>query len=190
MTRDDVRKLFPEATDEQITNILNQNNSELAREKAKTEKLKADFAELQDYKDQNEKLQEKLNEMEQGNLSEIEKANKALETANKKIEELEKIQLISNQRNDAISNFKISAEQAKEVIKDDGTFDMIKLGEIISSKESAAALAKEQEIAASSANPSGQIGGNTSKDVATNLAIASAKRAGTANEQILKNYRR
>lgn len=33
MTREDVLKLFPEATDEQITNLLNQNNSEVAREK-------------------------------------------------------------------------------------------------------------------------------------------------------------
>ena len=40
MTREDVKKLFPEATDEQITSLLNQNNSEVAKEKTKAEKLK------------------------------------------------------------------------------------------------------------------------------------------------------
>ncbi len=35
MTREDVLKLFPEATDEQITNLLNQNNSEVARKKTR-----------------------------------------------------------------------------------------------------------------------------------------------------------
>ena len=37
MTREDVLKLFPEATDEQITNLLNQNNSEVATEKKLTQ---------------------------------------------------------------------------------------------------------------------------------------------------------
>ena len=39
MTREDVLKLFPEATDEQITNLLNQNNSEVATEKNKAKQL-------------------------------------------------------------------------------------------------------------------------------------------------------
>ena len=38
MTREDVLKLFPEATDEQITNLLNQNNSEVKRKKNKVGK--------------------------------------------------------------------------------------------------------------------------------------------------------
>ena len=40
MTREDVLKLFPEATDEQITNLLNQNNSEVATEKNKVKQYK------------------------------------------------------------------------------------------------------------------------------------------------------
>ena len=42
MTREDVKKIFPEATDEQITAFLNQSNSDVAREKAKAQKLKED----------------------------------------------------------------------------------------------------------------------------------------------------
>lgn len=39
MTREDVVKLFPDATDEQITRMLNQHNSEVQKEKKKTTEL-------------------------------------------------------------------------------------------------------------------------------------------------------
>ena len=42
MTREDVKKIFPDATDEQISSFLNQSNSDVAREKAKAQKLKED----------------------------------------------------------------------------------------------------------------------------------------------------
>ena len=78
MTREDVLKLFPEATDEQITNLLNQNNSEVATEKNKVKQYKAK-AESAD------ELQKKLDELEAGNLSDLEKANKDLESAKNEI---------------------------------------------------------------------------------------------------------
>ena len=71
MTREDVLKLFPEATDEQITNLLNQNNSEVATEKNKVKQYKAKAESADD-------LQKKLDELEAGNLSDLEKANKEL----------------------------------------------------------------------------------------------------------------
>ena len=123
MTRDDVLKLFPDATDEQITNLLNQNNSEVAKEKNKANQ----------YKD---------------------KANSA--------EELQKDNAIRDQREAAMTNFKITADQAKSVVKDDGSLDYESLGKIISEKETASAKAKEEEIANNSTNPGGgsATGGN------------------------------
>ena len=47
MTREDVKKIFPEATDEQITAFLNQSNSDVAREKAKVQKMKDETAQQQ-----------------------------------------------------------------------------------------------------------------------------------------------
>lgn len=140
MTREDVLKLFPEATDEQITNLLNQNNSEVATEKnkAKQYKAKADTA---------DNLQKQLDEIQAGNLTELEKANKALDTANQQIADLQKSNAIRDQREAAMTNFKITAEQAKTVVKDDGSLDYTELGKIMSEKETAAAQAKEQEIA-------------------------------------------
>lgn len=124
MTRDDVLKLFPDATDDQITNLLNQNNSEVATEKnkAKQYREKAGTA---------DELQKKLDELEAGNLSEIEKANKALDAANQQIAELQKNNAIRDQREAAMTNFKITAEQAKTVVKDDGSLDYESLGSMI-----------------------------------------------------------
>lgn len=157
MTREDVLKLFPEATDEQITNLLNQNNSEVAKEKNKVSqyKAKADTA---------DSLQKQLDEIQAGNLTELEKANKALETANQQIADLKKSNAIRDQREAAMTNFKITAEQAKTVVKDDGSLDYESLGKIMSDKETAAAQAKEQEIAKNQDVPGGGSAGGENKN--------------------------
>lgn len=157
MTREDVLKLFPEATDEQITNLLNQNNSEVAKEKNKVSqyKSKADTA---------DSLQKQLDDLQAGNLTELEKANKALETANQQIADLQKSNAIRDQREAAMTNFKITAEQAKTVVKDDGSLDYTELGKIMSEKETAAAQAKEQEIAKNQDIPGGGSAGGSNKE--------------------------
>lgn len=161
MTREDVLKLFPEATDEQITNLLNQNNSEVATEKnkAKQYKAKADTA---------DGLQKQLDELQTGNLTELEKANKALDTANQQIAALQKTNAIRDLREKAMTDFKVTAEQAKAIIKKDGSFDTAELGKIMSEKETAAAQAKEQEIAKNQDIP----GGGSNKSGADNKTSA------------------
>lgn len=67
MTREDVKKIFPDATDEQISSFLNQSNSDVAREKAKVQKLKEDA-------DKAKALEEELEELKKQNMSEAEKA--------------------------------------------------------------------------------------------------------------------
>lgn len=67
MTREDVKKIFSEATDEQITAFLNQSNSDVAREKAKAQKLKEDAEKA-------EALEKELEELKQQNMTEAEKA--------------------------------------------------------------------------------------------------------------------
>lgn len=67
MTREDVKKIFPDATDEQISSFLNQSNSDVAREKAKAQKLKEDA-------DKAKALEEELEELKKQNMSEAEKA--------------------------------------------------------------------------------------------------------------------
>ena len=141
-----------EPTDEQISSYLNQVNGETQKEKDKANQYKAK-AEKAD------ELQTQLDEIEAGNLTEVEKVNKDLEAANNLIAKLQKDNAVRDQREAAMTNFKITAEQAKAVVKDDGSLDYTELGKIMSEKETAAAQAKEQEIANGSTNPGGGMAG-------------------------------
>lgn len=184
MKREDVLKLFPEATDEQITNLLNQSNKEVLNEKNK-------IAQYKEKADKANELQAKIDELESNGLSETEKANKALETANARIAELEKAQTLATQRNTAAAKFKVTAEQAAQIVKDDGSFDYDVLGQIISDKETAAAKAKEDEIAKNSTNPSGSNGGGETQTETEKIAKEIGSKWSDANktaESVLKDY--
>lgn len=67
MTREDVKKIFPDATDEQISSFLNQSNSDVAREKAKAQKVK-------EQADKADALEKELEELKQQNMSDADKA--------------------------------------------------------------------------------------------------------------------
>ena len=67
MTREDVKRIFPDATDEQITSFLNQSNSDVAKEKAKAQKAK-------EQADKVEALEKELEELKKQNMTEAEKA--------------------------------------------------------------------------------------------------------------------
>lgn len=142
-----------EPTDEQVSNYLNQVNGETKKEKDRADgyKAKADRA---------DELQTQLDDLQAGNMTELEKANKALDTANQQIADLQKTNAIRDQREAAMTNFKITAEQAKTVVKDDGSLDYTELGKIMSEKETAAAQAKEQEIAKNQDIPGGGSAGS------------------------------
>lgn len=144
-----------EPTDEQVSELLNSINAETKKEKDRAEnyKTKADKA---------DELQSRVNELEAGNLSENEKLTKALETANKTIADMQRSNAIRDLREQAMTDFKITAEQAKSIVKDDGSFDTAVLGQIIVQKETNAATAKEQEIANNATNPGG--GNNTTTE--------------------------
>lgn len=135
-------------TDEQIEKIIAENSKDVQAANAKANKNNAELERLQG-------IEKEFNAMKDQNLSEQEKAAKQLEEANKRIAELEKAQTLATQRTSAADKFKITAEQAAQVVKDDGSFDFEVLGKIISDKETAAAQAKEQEIANGSTNPGG-----------------------------------
>ena len=67
MTREDVKRIFPYATDDQITSFLNQSNSDVAKEKAKAQKVK-------EQADKAETLEKELEELKKQNMTEAEKA--------------------------------------------------------------------------------------------------------------------
>lgn len=165
-----------EPTDEQITNYLNQVNGETQKEKDKV-------AEYKEKADKADEYKAKIDELEAGNLTEVEKANKALELANEQIAKMQKDNSIRDLREKSMIDFKITAEQAKTVVKDDGSFDTAALGKIMSEKETAAAQAKEQEIAGKQDIPGGgSAGGGKDKTEAEKTAEAIGKTLAGTNE--------
>ena len=165
-----------EPTDEQITNYLNQVNGETQKEKDKA-------AEYKEKADKADEYKAKIDELEAGNLTEVEKANKALELANEQIAKMQKENSIRDIREKSMTDFKITAEQAKAVVKDDGSFDTAALGKIMSEKETAAAQAKEQEIAGKQDIPGGgSAGGGKDKTEAEKTAEAIGKTLAGTNE--------
>ena len=74
MTREDVKKIFPDATEKQISNFLNQSNADVAKEKSKTQSLK-------EKADKADELQKQLDDIERQNMSELEKEKKRADDA-------------------------------------------------------------------------------------------------------------
>ncbi len=170
-----------EPTEEQITNLLNSVNSETLKEKQRADALKAEADKAAD-------LQAELDRINNEKLSDVEKANKALETANNKIAELERNQAIAAQRSSVMEKFNVTGEQAKQIVKDDGSFDTDVLGQIISDKEKAAATAKEQEIAKGATNPGGgSAGGGEEKSGPEKIAAKLFTSQKTENS-VLSHY--
>ena len=144
-------------TDEQIERVMAENGKDVQSANAKANKNNDELTRLKE-------IEKEYNSLKDQNLTEVEKANKALEVANNRIAELEKAQMIVTKRSNAATKFKITTEQATLVIKDDGSLDFDTLGKIILEKETAAAQAKEQEIAKSQDIPGGGNVGNGNKE--------------------------
>lgn len=171
-----------EPTEEQITAFLNTIGVETKKEKERADGLKEDA-------DKAAELQKELDRINEEKLSDIEKANANLEKANQRIAELEKAQAIRDQKDIVAEKFKVSREQAGKIVKEDGTLDYDFLGQIISEKETAAANAKEQEIANASSNPGGQEG-NPDPDSKSNAVKLVERYIGNQNSgaDILSHY--
>lgn len=186
MTRADAKQKLisygiAEPTEEQITDLLNSINAETQKEKQRADGYKADA-------DKAAELQAELDRINAEKMTDAEKQAKDLEKANNRIAELEKAQQLITQRNSVAEKFNVTAEQAKQIVKDDGSFDYDVLGQIISDKEKAAATAKEQEIAGKAGNPNGASGGGAdNKSTAENIAT---KLFGGQKQEnnILKHY--
>ena len=196
MTREQAKKKLvdlgiTEPTEEQVTKYLDTVTEATKSEKTKYEQLKAENDALKVENGQLGELQAKIEEAENSKLSEMDKISKQLEQSNRRVAELEKSIAISNQRTSAAEKFKITAEQAGQVVKDDGSLDFDLLGQIISEKETNAVSEYEKKKLAETQNPDGAGGSGSGDDSpAKDIVIAAAKRAGMANESILNNYRR
>lgn len=161
MTREQAKKNLiafgiEEPSEEQVTNYLNQIGAETKKEKDRADGYKANA-------DKAAELQVELDRINEQNLSDIEKANKATETANNRVAELEK-QVKSMQTKASLAELGIIGEQAEKLINTDGAVDFAVLGQIISDRETRAAAKKESDLLDSTKNPGGSAGGDPADD--------------------------
>lgn len=173
MTRENARQMLVgfgiEPTDEQINNLLNTIGAETKKEKDRAEGYRKDA-------DRAAELQKQIDAINEQNMSDIEKANKATETANKQIADLQK----------ELAQMKLAKNLADKGIVGDDATNMIKaisegdytamtevIGQVISAREVASANAKEQELLKNTPNPSGNGSGadglSSAEKIATSL---------------------
>lgn len=148
MTRADVMKLFPDATEEQITSLLNQYNSDV---KAKTDKAKDDSEKVKE-------LQAQLDALNEQNMTDIEKANTERDKALNSVADLQK-QIKSMQTKTSLAELGIIGEQAEKLINADGVVDFATLGQIISDREKTAVSNFEKQNLDNTPSKQGVSGG-------------------------------
>lgn len=164
-----------EPTDEQVSDLLNSINAETKNYKEKASRA--------------DELQSKIDELESGNLSENEKLRKEVEKYQNQVAELTRINTIRDLREKVMSDLKVTAEQAKTIVKDDGSYDTSVLGQIIAQKETNSATAKEQELANKASNPGGGSNGNNGLEKSTAEKLVDRYLGGQKqNNNILSHY--
>lgn len=169
-------------SEENADKIMSDYGSGIQKANAKADQYKADA-------DKAAELQAELDRINAEKMTDAEKQAADLKRANDRIAELEKAQSLSAQRNSVVEKFKVTSEQAKQIVKDDGSFDYDVLGQIISDKEAAAAQAKEQEIAGKAGNPNGAAGTTNPNEKTDDVKNAESITFGTvAVEQSAKDY--
>lgn len=152
-----------EPTEEQITNYLNSVNGETKKEKERADQYKKDSEKV-------EELQKALDELNSQNLSDIEKANKATESANNEIASLKRQINAMKTKNSLLDNG-IKGDEADKIIEslNSGSFDASILGEIIADRTKNAVADYEKQALKDTPNPSGGTGETEQKNETTEM---------------------
>lgn len=168
-------------SEENADKIMADYGSSIQKANAKAEQFKAKA-------DTADELQRQLDKLNSQNMTEVEKATKALEEANKKIAELERKDVIRTQRATVMESFGITAEQANQVVKDDGSTDYAVLGQIFADGKKNAVAEFEKQTLQNTPNPDGKQGGNENKTTAEKIAEKLMGDKPKADNDILSHY--
>ena len=169
-------------SEENADKIMADYGSTVQKANAKAEQYKAKA-------DKADELQTQLNELNSQNMTELEKATTALETANQKIAELEKKDTVRTQRANAMEKFGLTAEQASKVVTDDGATDYDVLGQIFADSKKTAIAEYEKQKLDNTPNPGGSTGGNNGDDKPEDVKNAESISFGNVSaEQSTKDY--
>lgn len=193
MKREEVKELLKswgieEPTDEQITDYLNRMQKEVKTAEDKANRYKADADKVKD-------LEKQIEELNSANLTDIEKANKATEDAMNKVADLEKTVKKMEQLK-ALADVGIVGEDAEGLFGEDGSLNIEKLGQIISSREKSAVDVYKKQALDGTPAPDGKKGSEgedddkgdpLTKDI-VDRAVAS-KKAETEAVSIIDSYK-
>ena len=163
-------------SEENADKIMADYGSTVQKANAKAEQYKAKANKA-------DELQTQLDELNSQNMTELEKATTALETANQKIAELEKKDTVRTQRANAMEKFGLTAEQASKVVTDDGATDYDVLGQIFSDSKKTAIAEYEKQKLDNTPNPGGtKVGSDNEKNEAEKIAERIGKNLAGTNE--------
>ena len=214
MTRADVKALFPDATDEQITAILNINGKEVSEEKEKAKQFKADAdkvtalqkeveaakakqSEIEKLKQEKADIQKQLDAINDQTLSESEKAQKErerieaeyqkqLEANNERIAQLE-AEMKKAETMKQLAERGITGEDADNFFNEDGSLNFETLGKVLSERETAARNDEVQKIAKNTTNPGGSSAGKPEEgDKPVDVKNAESLSFGSISEDAVK----
>ena len=191
MTRQEIKDMFPNAEDEQITALLNQFHKELDDEKEKAKQFKADAdkvtalqkeveaakskqAEIEKLKQEKADIQKQLDAINDQSLSESEKAQKErerlqaeyekqMQESNSRIAELE-AEMKKAETMKQLAERGITGDDADNFFKEDGSLNFETLGKVLSDRETAARNDEVQKIAKNTTNPGGSSVGKAGED--------------------------
>lgn len=171
-----------EPSEQDISNYLDQINGETNRERARADQYKSDASKVTE-------LQKQLDALNAQNMTDLEKANKERDDALKSVADVKK-QLAHMQTLNALAEKGITGDDAKNLIRDDGSLDFDTLGKILTDRATAAAAAKEKELLNSTPNPGGGGKGGSDPNGKTHAELLAERIAAKpeANADIINHY--
>lgn len=168
-------------SEENADKIMADYGSTVQKANAKAEQYKAKANKA-------DELQTQLDELNSQNMTELEKATTALETANQKIAELEKKDTVRTQRANAMEKFGLTAEQASKVVTDDGATDYEVLGQIFAESKKTAIAEYEKQKLDNTPNPGGSTGGSGEEKTNAEKLVEKYYSGQKQNNDVLSHY--
>ena len=161
MNRDEARKFLidsgvAEPTDEAVTNLLNtiQKSVKSAEDKAVRYKAEADRV---------HELTKELDELKGQNMTEVEKLQKELDDATKRLSVSEQT-VKAMQLKASLAEIGITGDDSEGLFNENGELNTTKLGEILSNREKNAVAAYQKETLNNTPSPQGGSGKDEPED--------------------------
>ena len=179
MTRADVIKLFPDATEEQITNLLNAHHKDVDAEKEKTKTA------TQENASKVAELQAQLEALQNKDTPEIEKIQKQLEKMTADYEKAQKTIKNMELKTNLIGQG-VTSEDADKLIEQMGAekFDASVIGTIITN----AISAHDQQRLQNTPDPAGSQGTPDTRSDAEKIAESMFNNGSEQKQSVISNY--